>query len=163
MMQDSTSDINNNGYKDSGNSSNNGVLLELSKELVDANIVSEIRYITEQKILKITFSNIYNNETLSIQGDVKNWYKWTSMIESSIKKRMPQLNDNHRMLIETTISDNIDLLLDEAKNHSKKLQKSNRGEGEEQAGVKKINLRKYFLDGQLYESVIVKSPKFLTI
>jgi len=68
------------------------------------------------------------------------------------------------MLIETTISNNIDLLLDEAVNHSKKLQKSNRGEGEEQAGVKKIHLRKYVLDGQLYESVIVnKNPKFLTI
>ena len=101
---------------------------------------------------------------MAIQGDVKKWYKWTSRIESSIKKRMPQLNNNHRMLIETTISNNIDLLLDEAVNHSKKLQKSNRGEGEEQAGVKKIHLRKYVLDGHLYESVIVdKKPKFLTI
>src|SRR5215218_2910684 len=145
MIKDSQSIINNNSNKDSVNSSKKEVVLELSKELVDANIVSEIRYMLEPKILKITFSNFYNNETLAIQGDVKDWYKWTTMIESSIKKKMPQLNNNHRMLIETTISNNIDLLLDEAVNHSKKLQKSNRGEGEEQAGVKKINLRKYVL------------------
>ena len=41
--------INNNGNKDSGKSSNKELVLELSKELVDANIVSEIRYILEQR------------------------------------------------------------------------------------------------------------------
>ena len=47
--------------------------------------------------------------------------------------------------------------------NSNDIQKSNREE-EGQEGVKKIHLRKYFLDGHLYESVIVdKNPKFLTI
>ena len=67
-------------------------------------------------------------------------------------------------MIETTISNNIDLLLGVTENHSKAIQKKNQGEGEEQDKVKKIHLRKYFLDGRLYESVIVnKSPKFLAI
>jgi len=138
MLKDSNSNIHNNGNKDSDNSSNKEIILELSKELVDANIVSDIRYILEQKILKITFSNSYNNETLSIQGDVKKWFTWTSRIESSIKKRMPKLNNTHRLLIETTISNNIDLLLDSVDNQSKKLKKSNQGQGEEQEQVKKI-------------------------
>src|SRR6476659_744797 len=164
MLKDSNSNIHNNGNKDSDNSSNKEIILELSKELVDANIVSDIRYILEQKILKITFSNSYNNETLSIQGDVKKWFTWTSRIESSIKKRMLKLNNTHRLLIETTISNNIDLLLDSVDNQSKKLKKSNQGQGEEQEQVKKIHLRKYALDGQLYESVVVdKNSKFLTI
>src|SRR6476659_5595030 len=109
-MENTKSNINNNVNKNSGNSTNKEVVLQLSKELVEAHIVSEIKYIPEQKLLKLTFSDIYNNETLAIQGDVKNWYVWTDRIESSIKKRMPKLNNNQRLMIETTINNNIDLL-----------------------------------------------------
>jgi hypothetical protein len=75
---------------------------------------------------------------------------------------MPQLNNRHRFLIENTIHENIDLLLGHIDATSHDTQRTI--EEERQEGVKIIHLRKYFLDGQLYESVIVnKSPKFLNI
>ena len=70
-MENTKSNINNNVNKNSGNSTNKEVVLQLSKELVDAHIVSEIKYIPEQKLLKLTVSDIYNNETLAIQGMLK--------------------------------------------------------------------------------------------
>jgi len=70
-MENTKSKINKNVKKNSENSINKEILLQLSKELVDAHIVSEIKYIPEQKLLKLTFSDIYNNETLAIQGMLK--------------------------------------------------------------------------------------------
>jgi len=152
--------INNN--KDFDDSKSNEVILKLSKEIKSANIVSEIKCLPKQGQLKITFSNIYNNEKLFIPTDFKNWSKWIEKLESKIKIRMPQLNNSHRFLIENTIHENFDLLLGHNDATSHDTQRTI--EEERQAGVKKINLRKYFLDGQLYESVIVnKIPKFLTI
>ncbi len=77
------------------NLKNNGIILEISEELKNENIVSEIKYLPVQKSLKITFSNDYDNIILDIPGDVKNWYKWTDKIEEKIKKEMPKLNNNH--------------------------------------------------------------------
>jgi len=158
-----TSNINNNGNKDSDDFKSNGIILNLSEELKSANIVSEIKYLPKQSQLKITFSNVYDNEKLFIPTDFKNWYKWAEKLESKIKMRMPKLNNRHRVLIENTLHENFDLLLEHNDANSYDTQR-NTLEEQRQQGVKKIHLRKYILDGHLYESVIVdKSPKFLTI
>lgn len=165
-MSGFNSSIDNNTNKDSGNSKDKEiVLLYLSENLQKENIVSEIKYMLAQKSLKIIFSKDYNNIVLDIPGNVKNWYAWTAKIEEKIKKDIPNLNEKQRMLIENTLKNNIDLILDVVEDHAKKLRKSNnQKENGEKEEVKKIYLKKYILKGKLYESILLNNvPKFITL
>ena len=164
-MSNTNSSINNNSNKDSDDSNNQGILLEISEDLKNENIVSEIKYIPTQKSLKISFSEVYDNETLYIRGDVRNWYAWTAKIETTLKKRMTKLNDNHCMLIENTIQNNLNLLLEAVtENRAIAFQGNNQKEKAEEKGAKTIQLKKYVLDGKLYESIILdKNPKFISL
>jgi hypothetical protein len=164
-MTDSNSSIDNNSNKDSDGSENKGILLEISEELKNENIVSEIKYLVAQKNLKITFSKDFENIILDIPGNAKNWYTWTTKIEERIKKEMPKLNGNQRMLIENTLKNNINLLLDAVDNHAKNLRNNNQKENEEiDSKVKTNYLKKYVFEGKLYESILLNNvPKFITL
>ena len=164
-MTDSNSSIDNNSNKDFDISKNKGILLEISEELKKENIVSEIKYLPAQKSLKIEFSKDYDNIILDIPGDIKNWYAWTDKIEKKIKKEMPKLNGNQRMLIENTIKNNINVILDAAENHAKNIRNNNQKENEENGSrVKTGYLKKYVFEGKLYESILLDNvPKFITL
>ena len=136
---------------------NQEILLELDKELVQANIVDELKYIPAQKVLKIIFSNHYDNVALDIKGDPKNWYVYTSKIEEKIKKYCPNLNSNQLILIENTIKKNINLIVDAADDHLKNQREQNQKEEDESKGAKKCYLRKYEINKKLYESILINN------
>ena len=81
-----------------------------------------------------------------IPVDFKNWSKWSEKMESKIKTRMPELNNRHCLLIENTLHENINLLLENSETNSHDVKRTIIEERQE--GVKKIHLRKYVLDGQ---------------
>jgi hypothetical protein len=164
-MKDSNSSIDNNSNKDSDSSINKEILLDISEELKKENVVSEIKYFPAQKSLKIIFSTDYDNFILDIPGDVKNWYSWMDKIELKIKKEMPKLNGNQRILIENTIKNNINEIFDATENRAENLRNNNQKENEEiDSKVKTGYLKKYVFEGKLYESILLNNvPKFITL
>ncbi len=165
-MVETNNTIHSNANKDfyDSNLTNIEIALELSKDLEKENIVSEIKYIPALKTLKIVFSKDYDNVELEVKGDVKNWHTYTSKIEEKIKK-FPNLTEVQRMSIENTIKKNINLIIDAAEDHLKKIREKNQKEDEDEAkATKKINLKKYVFNKKLYESILLdNAPKFISV
>jgi hypothetical protein len=109
-MERSNSSIDDNSNKDSDDSKKNGILLEISEDLQNENIVSEIKYLPLQEDLKITFSEVYRNHVLHIPGDIKGTSKWIKKLEARVKRRIPVVDGNHYLLIENVIHNNLGLL-----------------------------------------------------
>jgi hypothetical protein len=126
-MIDSNSSIDNNSNKPSvsDKSKNNAIILEISEELKQENIVSEIKYLPLQKDLKITFSEEYDNETLYIPLEIKNWHESIEKLKDEIRIRTTTtpLKGGHYLLIENSIRDNHGLLQEITGNNSSSIHK----------------------------------------